>query len=60
MASITHLGLTADDFYRKLNDALGAVFEASGSVFNDEAQAAMLVYDRLLRDALGLPEIVRH
>lgn len=60
MSSIYHLGFTADDFYRKLNGALGVVFEASGSVFNDEAKAAMLVYDRLLRDALGLPENVMH
>jgi len=60
MVSIYDLGMTADDFYRKLNDALGIVFEKSGSVFDDEARAALLVYDSVLRLALGMPEHITH
>lgn len=60
MTSLSDLGLTADDFYRKLNEALAVVFETSGSVFNEDAQAAMLAYDLLLREALGMPENIMH
>jgi hypothetical protein len=60
MGSIYDLGMTADDFYRGLYDALSVVFEKSGSVFNDEASAALMRYDALLKLALGMPNDVRH
>ncbi len=60
MGSIYDLGMTADDFYRKLNEALALVFEKSGSVFDDDARAALLAYDGLLRLALGMPDHIKH
>jgi len=60
MGSIYYLDMTADDFYRKLNESLDVVFEASGSEFDDAARAALLVYDGILRHALGMPEHMKH
>ena len=60
MGSIYYLDMTADDFYRKLKEALDVVFEASGSEFDDAARAALLVYDGILRHALSMPEHMKH
>ena len=54
MDKISDLGGTADEHYRKIDDALAIVFKKSGSVFNDEALAALLVYFSVLRQALGM------
>jgi len=54
MDKISDPGVTGDEHYRKIDDALAVVFKKSGSVFNDEALAALLVYFSVLRQALGM------
>jgi predicted RNase H-like HicB family nuclease len=60
MESLNHLGETADDVYRNLYDALELVFETTGCLFDEDAQSAMMLYDNILRQALGMPEHMMH
>jgi len=58
MDKISDPSVTADEHYRKIDDALAIVFEKAGSVFDDEAVAALLAYFSVLRQALGIRDNV--
>ncbi len=60
MEPLNHLGEKADDVYRNLYDALELVFETTGCLFDEDAQSAMMLYDNILRQALGMPEHMMH